>query len=144
MDVQTYVGKISPFYRTSSPIGPQAWLAGPQAWLDGSEGGTYVRTNGKSPHSTGLRSLLGPLPCLPQENQGESRARQGNMQQPNISNPPVPKRQNTAFFWPKIVFYTYIVNFLFKFWGPDAIFMSVCGLVFMKHFLTLQSFLSQG
>ena len=45
--------------------GPQAQLAGPQAWLDGPEGGdvrTYVQTNGKSPHSTGLRPLLRPLP----------------------------------------------------------------------------------
>ena len=37
----------------------------------------------------------------------------------------VPKGQNTAFFWPKIVFHTYIVNFLPKFWGRDSIFMSV-------------------
>ena len=42
---------------------PEAgWLAG---WL-GPEGGTYVHTNectdGKSPHSTGLRPLSGPLP----------------------------------------------------------------------------------
>ena len=45
--------------------GPQAWLAGPQAWLDGPEGGdgqTYVQTDGKSPHSTGLRPLSRPLP----------------------------------------------------------------------------------
>ena len=45
--------------------GPQAWLDGPQAWPDGPEGGTYGRTNGKSPHSTGLRPLPGPLPCFP-------------------------------------------------------------------------------
>ena len=47
--------------------GPQAWLAGPQARLDGPEGGTdgrmNVRMNGrKSPHSTGLHPLSGPLP----------------------------------------------------------------------------------
>ena len=50
--------------------GPQAWLAGSQAWLNGPEGGLTDgwmngRTNGKSPHSTGLRPLSGPLPCLP-------------------------------------------------------------------------------
>ena len=48
--------------------GPQAWLAGPQAWLDGPVGGgerTDGRTDGKSPHSTGLRPLSGPLPCHP-------------------------------------------------------------------------------
>ena len=43
--------------------GPQAWLAGPQAWLGGPEGGrTNVRMDGKSPHSTGLHPLSGPLP----------------------------------------------------------------------------------
>ena len=52
--------------------GPQAWLAGPQAWLDGPEGGrtdgrTDGRTYGKSPHSTGLCPLSGPLPCFPKE-----------------------------------------------------------------------------
>ena len=48
--------------------GPKAWLAGPQAWLDGPEGGrTNERNDGKSPHSTGLCPLLGPLP----NNEGE-------------------------------------------------------------------------
>ena len=45
-------------------------MAGLQARLDGPEGGTDKRTNvrtnertdGKSPHSTGLRPLSGPLP----------------------------------------------------------------------------------
>ena len=63
---------VCPSVRPSHPSGPssQAWLAGPQARLDGPEGGTdertnrrtYERTDGKSPHSTGLRPLLGPLP----------------------------------------------------------------------------------
>ena len=44
--------------------GPQIWLAGPQAWLDGPEVGDG-QTYRKSPHSTGLGPLLGPLPCLP-------------------------------------------------------------------------------
>ena len=69
---------VRPFVRSPSGLRLQAWLAGPQAWLVGSpRGGTYVhtygqtnvrtdeRTNGKSPHSTGLRPLSGPLPCLP-------------------------------------------------------------------------------
>ena len=62
---------VCPSVRTSvcSPLRLQGWLAGPQAWLDGPEGGTdgrtNERTNGKSPHSTGLRPLSGPLPCLP-------------------------------------------------------------------------------
>ena len=43
----------------------QAWLAGPQAWLDGPEGVREGRMNEKSPHSTGLRPLLGLLPCFP-------------------------------------------------------------------------------
>ena len=65
-----------PSVRLSPPL-RLGWLAGPQAWLDGPEGGTDGRTdkqtNGrtdermdrKSPYSTGLRPLLGPLPCLP-------------------------------------------------------------------------------
>ena len=44
-------------------------MARPQAWLAGPEGGTDERTdertNGKSPHSTGLRPLSGPLPKKP-------------------------------------------------------------------------------
>ena len=43
--------------------GPMAWLAGPQAWLNGKEGGwTDERAYRKSPHSTGLNPLSGPLP----------------------------------------------------------------------------------
>ena len=44
-------------------VGPQAWLAGPQAWPEGLEGGgrTNGWTQGKSPHSTGLRPLSVPL-----------------------------------------------------------------------------------
>ena len=37
-------------------------------WTDG-------HTDGKSPHSTGLRPLSGPLPCLPHENQGEEQGK---------------------------------------------------------------------
>ena len=37
-------------------------------------------------------------------------------------------RAKICVFWPELVFHTYIVNFLSKFWGPDAIFMSVFGL----------------
>ena len=42
---------------------PQAWLDGPQAWLDGPQewGRTSGCTDGKSPYSTGLRPLSGPL-----------------------------------------------------------------------------------
>ena len=70
---------IRPYVRTSVPpsgpsshawlAGPQAWLAGLKAWLDGPGERTDERmdgrTDGKSPHSTGLRPLSGPLPCLP-------------------------------------------------------------------------------
>ena len=38
------------------------------------------------------------------------------------------KRAKYCVFWPEIVFHTYIVNFLPKFWGRDTIFMSVFGL----------------
>ena len=49
------------------PLGHPASLKdGPQVWLDGPKGGTNggmkVWTNGKSPHSTELCPLLGPLP----------------------------------------------------------------------------------
>ena len=46
---------------------PHAWLAGPEAWLDAPEGGCTdeqmdVQLDRQSPHSTGLCSLLEPLP----------------------------------------------------------------------------------
>ena len=50
-------------------------MAGPEG---GTEGQTNIQTDIKSPHSTGLCPLLGLLPCFPHENQGESRAGQGN------------------------------------------------------------------
>ena len=59
--------------------GPQAWLAGPQAWLDGPEGGgqTDVRTDGKSPHSTGLRPLSGPLPKKRKKERKKEKGKRG-------------------------------------------------------------------
>merc|ERR1712015_178893 len=42
--------------------GMAGWASGLAGWPRGGDGRTNERTNGKSPHSTGLRPLLGPLP----------------------------------------------------------------------------------
>ena len=63
------------------PAGSEGQLEGSGGQPGGSEGQpergrTYVRTYGISPHSTGLRPLLGPLPCyLLQLHHIRSRAR---------------------------------------------------------------------
>ena len=73
--------------------GPQAWLAGPHTWLDGPEGGIDGRTegwidrqmDGRTDRQTKNLPILqdfvpyrGCYPTYPHENQGESRAGQGN------------------------------------------------------------------
>ena len=48
--------------------GLAGWASGLAGWPRGGErtdGQMNGQTDGKSPHSTGLRSLSGPLPCLP-------------------------------------------------------------------------------
>ena len=66
-DEVLYNGEIFPTYIRPS-IHPSVC---PSVWLNGPEGGTDGRTDGhtygKSPHSTGLRPLSGPLPCFPKE-----------------------------------------------------------------------------
>ena len=43
--------------------GLAGWASGLAGWpRGGTDGQTYERTDGKSPHSIGLRPLLGPLP----------------------------------------------------------------------------------
>ena len=61
---------LRPEGQTASSACSEAYLAGSKACLAGSwalEGGgrTDVRTDGKSPRSTGLCPLLGPLHCFP-------------------------------------------------------------------------------
>ena len=61
--------------------GPQAWLAGPQAWLAGPEGGTNGWTNERTENLPILQDFVpywGRCLASPHENQGESRAGQGN------------------------------------------------------------------
>ena len=43
-------------------FGLAGWASGLAGWPRGGDGRTNVRTDGKSPHSTGLRPLSGPLP----------------------------------------------------------------------------------
>ena len=45
------------------------------------------------------------------------------------AKPGVPKGQKKTFFLPKIDVHIYIVCFLSKFWGPDAILRSGFGLM---------------
>ena len=44
------------------------WASGLAGWPIGGDGRTDVRTDGKSPHSTGLRPLSGPLPKKKEKN----------------------------------------------------------------------------
>ena len=42
--------------------GLAGWASGLAGWPRGADERMYERTDGKSPHSTGLRPLSGPLP----------------------------------------------------------------------------------